>query len=521
VASGAASRAVSGANMTITQQSQRAVLDWQSFNVSADAQVRFDQPNSTAAALNRIHDANPSVIQGQLTANGEVYLINANGILFDKGAQVNVGGLVASALGISQDTFNAGLLSVPLGQAAFSFGGDAEAFASSEVAVEAGAQISAANGGRVMLLAPRVRNAGSISTPQGQAVLAGGDKVYLALPQSAQLRGFLVEVDPHATAGGGSVVNALGARVHADRGNVTLVGSTVRQDGEASATSAVGLNGSVRLLARDGATASDTLVANNGGALTLGSGSVTAVTPADDPATARDDAPSAASSIELAGRTVHLQGGAQVLAPGGNVSISAQRGAQFVTDGAAREDVRVQIDAGARIDVSGLLEVPVPVERNVVGVELRGDELKDSPLQRDGLLRNKTVFVDARVGTGLADASGALAGIERGIAERSTSGGDITLRSEGDVIVRSGAVLDVSGGSVLWQGGVIGTTQLVGEDGRLYDISVASPDRRYLAIAGRYAMTDPKWGVRREYNTLPGRYEAAYAQGRPPGAPAR
>ena len=72
VASGAASRAVSGANLTITQQSQRAVLDWQSFNVSADAKVRFDQPNSSAAALNRIHDANPSVIQGQLSANGEV-----------------------------------------------------------------------------------------------------------------------------------------------------------------------------------------------------------------------------------------------------------------------------------------------------------------------------------------------------------------------------------------------------------------------------------------------------------------
>lgn len=518
VASGAASRAVSGANLTITQQSQRAVLDWQSFNVSADAKVRFDQPNASAAALNRIHDANPSVIQGQLSANGEVYLINANGILFDRGAQVNVGGLVASALGISQDTFNAGLLSVPQGQAAFSFGGDAEAFARSEVKVEAGASITTANGGRVMLLAPKVTNAGSIATPQGQAVLAGGDKVYLALPSSADLRGFLVEVDPHAS-GGGSVVNDVGARVHAERGNVTLVATKVRQDGQASATSSVSLNGSVRLLARDGVTPSgDTIVANNGGALTLGAHSVTAVSTDADPGTARQDAPFSRSQVELAGRTVHLEGGAQVRAPGGQVTVSAQRGALFQAEGTVREDVRLQIDPGARIDVSGEQDVAVELTRNVVGVELRGDELKDSPLQRDGPLRNKTVFVDAREGTPLAGVSGALAGIETGARERNATGGDITLRSEGDLIVRAGSVLDVSGGSVQWQAGLIETTVLVGADGRLYDIAAASPDRRYVALAGRYAVTDSKWGVTREFRTLPGRWDAGYVQGRPAGS---
>jgi filamentous hemagglutinin family protein len=517
VASGSATRSLSGASLTITQQSQRAVLDWDSFNVSADARVRFDQPNAAAAALNRIHDANPSVIQGQLTANGEVYLINANGILFDRGSSVNVGGLVASSLGISQDAFNAGLLSVPLGQAAFSFGGDADAFARSEVKVEAGASITTSTGGRVMLFAPQVKNAGSISTPQGQAVLAGGDKVFLALPSSADLRGFLVEVDPHPS-GGGSVVNDVGARVHAERGNVTLVASRVRQDGVASATSSVSLNGSVRLLARDGVTASgDAIVANNGGALTLGAGSVTAVTTDADPGTARQDAPFSRSQVELAGRTVHLEGGAQVIAPGGQVTVSAQRGALFQADVPLREDVRLQIDPGARIDVSGEQGVAVDLTRNVVGVELRGDELKDSPLQRDGALRNKTVFVDAREGTPLADVSGAVAGIETGTRERNATGGDITLRSEGDLIVRAGSVLDVSGGSVLWQGGLIQTTVLVGADGRLYDIASADPNRRYLALAGRFGITDPKWGVTREFRSLPGRWEAGFLEGRSAG----
>ena len=520
VASGAATRSLSGANLTVTQQSQRAVLDWDSFNVSADAKVRFDQPNAAAAALNRIHDANPSVIQGQLTANGEVYLINANGILFDRGSSVNVGGLVASSLGISQDTFNAGLLSAKLGTPAFSFGGDADAFARSEIKVEQGASITTSTGGRVMLLAPQVKNAGSISTPQGQAVLAAGDKVYLALPTSADLRGFLVEVDPHAS-GGGSVVNDVGARVHAERGNVTLVGSTVRQDGQASATSSVNLNGSVRLLARDTVTVSDTLVANKGGALTLGANSVTAVTTDADTSTARQDAPFSASQIELAGRTVHLEGGAQVVAPGGQVTVTAQRGALFETSPSVdplREDVRVQIDPGARIDVSGEQDVPVDVTRNVVGVELRGDELKDSPLQRDGMLRNKKVFVDARAGTSLADVSGAVAGIETGIRERNATGGDITLRSEGDLIVRAGSQLNVSGGFIVWKAGQIDTTVLVGADGRIYDIATASPDVRYLALAGHYAVTDPKWGVTREYRTLPGRWDMGYVEGRSAGS---
>ncbi|HAC33415.1 MAG TPA: hypothetical protein DCF45_02735, partial [Gammaproteobacteria bacterium] len=72
---GGATHNVVGNQMTIDQHLDRVVLDWDSFNISADAAVRFNQPKSTSAALNRIHDANPSSILGNLTANGQVFLV--------------------------------------------------------------------------------------------------------------------------------------------------------------------------------------------------------------------------------------------------------------------------------------------------------------------------------------------------------------------------------------------------------------------------------------------------------------
>ncbi|MEI7464873.1 MAG: filamentous hemagglutinin N-terminal domain-containing protein, partial [Burkholderiales bacterium] len=92
--------------LTVDQASQRAILDWKSFNISSDAEVRFNQPSATASILNRIYSADPSIIQGKLTANGQVLLINQNGILFDRGSQVNVQALLASTLNISNARYN-------------------------------------------------------------------------------------------------------------------------------------------------------------------------------------------------------------------------------------------------------------------------------------------------------------------------------------------------------------------------------------------------------------------------------
>src|SRR5262249_5496476 len=91
--------------LDVTQSSDRAGIDWNSFNVGSSESVNFTQPSSAAIALNRIHDANPSSIDGQLSANGRVWLVNANGILFGSHAQVNVGGLLATTADIGNDRF--------------------------------------------------------------------------------------------------------------------------------------------------------------------------------------------------------------------------------------------------------------------------------------------------------------------------------------------------------------------------------------------------------------------------------
>ena len=107
VAAGAATLS-SGANtLTVNQSSQNAVLNWQSFSIAQGEAVRFAQPNSSSVALNRVTGPDPSSILGSLSANGKVFLVNPNGILFGANAQVNVGGLVASTLNISDADFMA------------------------------------------------------------------------------------------------------------------------------------------------------------------------------------------------------------------------------------------------------------------------------------------------------------------------------------------------------------------------------------------------------------------------------
>jgi filamentous haemagglutinin family N-terminal domain len=104
--------------LTINQSAARATINWNSFDIAQGNTVRFNQPSASAEALNYIGGANPSLIQGTLSANGKVYLVNANGIVFDRSAQVNVNTLIASSLNISQSSFDNCLLSSLTGQPA-------------------------------------------------------------------------------------------------------------------------------------------------------------------------------------------------------------------------------------------------------------------------------------------------------------------------------------------------------------------------------------------------------------------
>jgi filamentous hemagglutinin family protein len=520
-----------GSHMTIRQETAKAVLNWGSFDIESGYRVTFSHPTAAAATLNKIGGNDPSVIRGLLESvardtggtGGTIYLVNRNGILFAAGAQVNVGGLVASALDIADDVFENGLLSVKQGtettkaDAVFIWGGDDAQYATSLVEIETGAQIATSQEGRVMLLAPRVKNAGNIATPQGQTILAAGSKVYLAAPASgSKLRGFLVEVDAGVTPG---VATNLG-QIVAERGNITMAALAVNQMGRLSATTTVDMNGSIYLQARDTVvpgyqeTASDgssvyNPLATRMGTLTFGAGCITEVVPETSNArTLRDDQTFNKSEIAGSGKTILIEGttadaaGARLTATAGEIKLTAQGD---LTNSADRFDsipdaaARIHVGTGTTLDVSGLRDVALSVERNIVEAELRGNELKDSPLQRDGILAGQKVLIDIREGTSLADVSGYVAGLQRGIAEKSAVGGTVTLKSEGDVILRQGSTVDVSGGSLNYAGGDTGTTRLLSGN-RSVDIADASPQLTYTGF------------VKDTY-----RYEAGYVEGKDAG----
>ena len=161
----------------------------------------------------------------------------------------------------------------------------------------------------------------------------------------------------------------------------------------------------------------------------------------------------------------------------------------------------------------------VDVARNLVDVELRTNELRDAPVQRDGALRGETVVVDSRVGTPLADVSGAVATVSQDVRERTSAGGTVSLVSHGDVVLAEGATIDVSGGAVNYRGGVLRTSRVVTADGRVLDISKADPNRIYQGVSNPTVdVVYRKWGVveTRAVNGI-GQFQTGYVEGRNAG----
>src|SRR5262245_32560420 len=151
--------------VTINQATQRAIINWQTFNIAQNEITQFNQPNVHAIALNRIFDQNPSQIMGSLRANGSLILLNQNGIIFGPNAQVNVGGLIVSSLRMLNENFMNGQ---------YLFQGTGI-----EGPVKNMGRIHGAFDG-VYLLAPNVENSGIITSPNGNIVLAAGAKAYLS-----------------------------------------------------------------------------------------------------------------------------------------------------------------------------------------------------------------------------------------------------------------------------------------------------------------------------------------------------
>lgn len=167
VVAGQAAISQSGSAMTIQQDSAQAILNWNSFSIGSQASVTFQQPSSSAVALNRVVGSDPSAIYGSLSANGQVFLVNPSGVVFGPSARVDVGGLVASTLDMRDDDFLSGDYRFDRNGATGSVVNQGELL-----------------GKYVALLAPEVRNEGVIVAQQGTAALAAGDAVTLSITGS-------------------------------------------------------------------------------------------------------------------------------------------------------------------------------------------------------------------------------------------------------------------------------------------------------------------------------------------------
>ena len=487
---------------TVQQNAAKAYLDFTKFNL-LKGETYQQLMAKTDSALLRIHDTDPSRINGNIKASGNLFMINTNGIIFGGDSQINVGSLYASSLDIDKQLFLDGLFSKVN---SLSFSGT-----TGFVMVEQGAKIFADTGGRVILMAPNVTNNGLISTPDGQTILAAGNKVYLQSLVNGDVanggkfagenqQNLIVEVDA-----GGTATNI--GKIIADRGNVTLVGLAVNQQGVISASTSVRDNGSVKLLARDTVTLSTAattqpLNPSRGGTVTLGKDSVTEVRVETDNkeeiSKGQSDTSFTKSKVVISAAKVDIEG--KIIAKGGDVTISNANGNGIVLGTVLTGDQRIYLGHDSLIDVSGV-DAVAPMDRNQLEIQLYSSQLKDVPLLRDSTLYKQTVYVDGRkitakgnVGTDITDVTPFLNLKGRTVAELMTEGGKVNLA--GEVIQRNGSVVNVSGGTTTYLPGTIKESKFT-VNGKSFLISEINADTPVPTLADIYIQKDSKWGVTR------------------------
>jgi len=331
VRAGAATIAQSGSTTRIDQGSERAVIDWRSFGVSAGESVLFRQPSRSSATLNRVTGEQLSMILGRIEANGRVVLINPNGILFGQGAQVNVGSLIASTANISNASFMAGRLR-------FDEPGRPGAGIINQ------GSISAADGGLIALVAPHVRNDGMIQARLGKVLVGAGDTFTLDLYGDGLIS--LAIAPEHGNALLDETGQQIGAlvshtgKIIADGGQVVLI---TAPGAKAVLDEVINLSGTIQ---------ADT-VAQQGGRIVLqgrgGAVDVTGTLSAQGKQTGQGG-----GMIEVLGDAVHLAVGAQIDASGQGGGGTLHVGGAFQGQGSTYRADTTRIDAGVQLKADAM-----------------------------------------------------------------------------------------------------------------------------------------------------------------------
>ncbi len=517
--------------VSIKQTADKAILNWETFNIGRNTTVEFQQ-NADWAALNRVNNSTaPSQIQGAIKANGTVLIINQNGIVFSGSSQVNVRNLVAAATAFDDSQFKSNGLYSPGAAPTFTQAGG-------KVVVERGAKIethapasSTAGGGYVLLLGNEVSNAGTISTAKGQAALAAGDSFVIKKGYGTEGNANSTTRGNEVTATGTGTVSNSGL-LQAAVGDISLTGHDVRQNGVALASTTVDIRGTVHLNATSNVTlgegSTSAILLDSSGALdSQRTGLMAPVAPGVGDVSLGDSYRRDQSLIAInSAGTVDFQKGSITLATGGQVGVHAGQ--------------RSLVRDGAVIDVSGAVGVKVAMESNSVKVNIQGNEQRDASGNREkGGLNSKDVWVDTRelvfvpAGTngyatdrwytagGLLEVSGYLGTRNHSIGEWMAQGGSVSF-SGSDVVTRQGSQINVSGGTLDVQAGTVKQSWLKGNDGRLYELSRAPGDILYTGLYQGYEDHSQRWGQTAfYYNPLIApreRFESGYSVGRDAGS---
>jgi len=331
--------------------------------------------------------------------------------------------------------------------------------------------------------------------------------------------------------------------VVAPEGNISIVGRKIFQNGLLQAVTTLNAAGNISLIAHDGYRFSP-FGGNSdarAGELILGPDSITTVQIDRDPRTGTGGTGGNSSFVRLWGNRILLDKNALVQSEAGQISIGAfsklESGSSSlelptVPSGAGS---RFMMEAGAVLDVAGVLGAEVSMESNSVQVEARANELRDAPLQRNGILAGKKVWVDRRVtgkredgtvwfGTEVLDANEYIANVPTSMGERAVKGGKVTMYA-GEVVVMPDAEINIAGGSIRYLDGYVKTTRLLGADGRRYDIGRAPADMLYVNIDSGFAVDHSRWDhgnwKASEVFSSPlshARFEAGYEQGAAAGS---
>jgi filamentous hemagglutinin family protein len=303
--------------VTVTQTTDKTTINWNSFSIGSGETVTFNQLSSSSIALNRVTGTDASAIYGTLSSNGKVYLINPNGILFSATAQVNVGGIVAATLDISDSDFLSGN---------YTFNG-------SSGSVVNNGTIIASDGGYVVLLGNAVGNSGTITAGSGTVALGAGSQITLDFEGDGLLGLTVDSAALGAFAANSGTITVDGGAVYLSAAAVdTLAGMVVNNSGLIQAQSVGEVNGTIIL---------------NGGT----NGTVTNSGTLDASGTGSGET---GGIMKVLGETVNLADGTLVDVSGAAGGGTALIGGNYQGSGAGQHAITTTVAAAATINADAI-----------------------------------------------------------------------------------------------------------------------------------------------------------------------